>query len=672
MGTRVLLFSSLLLLALPWLGYRYIDEMKDFLLQGQQDAQLLAAQALATVLHGRAELFYPMDQPAAAAFEIDVLYVFPLPGAIEIDGYTEDWGDLQQHARGFSQDHVVFQDENNSTQDVDFSLLLGDYQQYLYALVRVTDRHIVYRHPRYKRLDHGDHIRLELGLSDGENERLILITDGEGQVSVYEMAPNWSEPVSGKPVHAVYGFWREHREGYYLEFRLPKAWLGEQLRLTISVANVDDGVKRQIESIVSTRAREGSAKTNVLITRSPELDRIIQGLGSADAAICVVDRFRRVRGVFGGDDESTQCAQTDTVSSELVDQALQGRQSVRHYVNSTGETIIAAAYPVYVDDQVLGAVMVEKNSRRILGLQRESLVEIAIATFVVFLIAIFGLLLFAAWLAYRIRRLQKEVSKAIDADGRIVAEHINTDQHAADEIGQLSRDFSSLLLRLKSYTGFLETVPRTLRHEILNPLNTISMSLQQLEQGALADSLLVSAHKATRQLETIVHGLTEAAHIEDALKHDKHERLDLAALVTEYVANSKLKHGNYRFTYQGPASGVFVSGSDLRLTQLLDKLKDNALDFSGDETSVEFELVRHQRRVELSVINEGPPIPEEVLHALFTGMISRRTRRDNKPHLGIGLYVASRIAEQHRGELKIQNLRDNKGVIATLLLAGQD
>ena len=69
MGTRVLLFSSLLLLALPWLGYRYIDEMKDFLLKGQEDAQLLTAKAVATVLHGRSELFYVVDEPADIAIE---------------------------------------------------------------------------------------------------------------------------------------------------------------------------------------------------------------------------------------------------------------------------------------------------------------------------------------------------------------------------------------------------------------------------------------------------------------------------------------------------------------------------------------------------------------------------------------------------------------------------
>jgi len=51
---------------------------------------------------------------------------------------------------------------------------------------------------------------------------------------------------------------------------------------------------------------------------------------------------------------------------------------------------------------------------------------------------------------------------------------------AVMEIGELSRSFSSLLGKLNSYTRFLETVPRMLRHEILNPVNTISMSLQNM------------------------------------------------------------------------------------------------------------------------------------------------------------------------------------------------
>jgi len=672
MGTRMLLFSSLFLLALPWLGYRYIDEMKNFLLQGQEDAQLLAARAVAVVLNGRAELFHLVDEPVDIATEKSALYVYPLEEPVEVDGYSGDWGVLQQQAKIFGPESYIYDRTGGSGQAVTFNLLLGEYRKDLYALVRVKDENIVYRNPKYRRLDHSDHVRLELLTPEGESKRIIFITEGQGQVSVYEMKPDWRTPATGKPVYAISGIWQERADGYYLELRLPGSWVGAQPHLMFSVVNVDSTAELQIDSIVATLKKEYAAKLNRLITRSPQLDRILQGLGSADAGICVVDRYRRVRGIFGGENESTLCSQKDTVSSELVDMALKGSQSVLRYENTVGESVIVAAQPVYANDKVMGTVLVEKNSSHILGLQRESLQKIIIATFIVFLIAIAGLMLFAAWLAYRIRKLQKEASHAIDADGRVISEHITTDQYAADEIGQLSRDISLLLSRLKSYTGFLESVPRTLRHEILNPLNTISMSLQKLETKGIDEPVLGSARKAMQQLEMIVHGLTEAAHIEGALTQDEYESFDLAAMANEYVANSILKHGASRIKYMGPASGIFINGSDLRIAQLLDKLTDNALDFSDDKSEVVFELKQQQGKVELSVVNNGPAIPDDVLNMLFVGMVSGRPVKDDKPHLGIGLFIANRITQQHQGEFKVTNLGNNKGVRVSLFLPVTD
>ena len=166
----------------------------------------------------------------------------------------------------------------------------------------------------------------------------------------------------------------------------------------------------------------------------------------------------------------------------------------------------------------------------------------------------------------------------------------------------------------------------------------------------------------------IVHSLTEAAHIEDALKQDEYESFDLAAMVNEYVNNSKLKHGERSLKYLGPGSGVYVLGSDLRIAQLLDKLKDNALDFSINKSEILFELKRIKDKVEISVMNHGPRIPEDVLGSIFAGMISSRQFKDDKPHLGIGLFVANRIALQHGGELKMTNLADNEGVKVSFIL----
>ena len=47
---------ALVLLALPWAGYRYVREMERFLLEGQEQALLATARAVATALHDRPAL----------------------------------------------------------------------------------------------------------------------------------------------------------------------------------------------------------------------------------------------------------------------------------------------------------------------------------------------------------------------------------------------------------------------------------------------------------------------------------------------------------------------------------------------------------------------------------------------------------------------------------------
>lgn len=47
---------ALTLLALPWVGYRYVQEMERFLLEAQQQALLATARAVATALHERPQL----------------------------------------------------------------------------------------------------------------------------------------------------------------------------------------------------------------------------------------------------------------------------------------------------------------------------------------------------------------------------------------------------------------------------------------------------------------------------------------------------------------------------------------------------------------------------------------------------------------------------------------
>ena len=52
-----LLLVALTLLVIPWAGYRYIEETESFLRRAQENVLLGTAQAIATVLHNRRDLF---------------------------------------------------------------------------------------------------------------------------------------------------------------------------------------------------------------------------------------------------------------------------------------------------------------------------------------------------------------------------------------------------------------------------------------------------------------------------------------------------------------------------------------------------------------------------------------------------------------------------------------
>jgi two-component system, OmpR family, sensor histidine kinase ChvG len=64
---------------------------------------------------------------------------------------------------------------------------------------------------------------------------------------------------------------------------------------------------------------------------------------------------------------------------------------------------------------------------------------------------------------------------------------------------------------------------------------------------------------------------------------------------------------------------------------------------------------------ELSVENDGPSIPDDMLGRLFESLFEHRTGSDDKPHFGLGLYIVRLIAEFHDGSARALNRPDGNG-----------
>lgn len=359
-------------------------------------------------------------------------------------------------------------------------------------------------------------------------------------------------------------------------------------------------------------------------------------------------------------------------NNEVLSAALRGRPTYqRRYSNAEGEVIIAA-HPIIAQGKTIGAVLLQQNTNRILELRRDALQRIVNFSVLSLLIFVALIFVFSVRLAGRIRKLGAEATSAIDIYGRLRANQLKAETKSGDEIGDLARSISGMLSRLHQHNQFLENMPRTLRHEINNPLNTLSTSLQNLEFEETAEGrkkYLDAAKRGVARIGLIVQNLADAASLEDALQAEELEVIDVYKLVTNYLQNAQTVHPNRIFTYQGTADPVLCEVSDFRVEQLLDKLIDNAIDFSLPDSRITVGLNTGVRKLTLFVTNEGPVIADDIIENIFDSMVSvRASNPDNRLHFGMGLYVVRIIAEHHGGSVSASNLSDGSGVVINVAL----
>jgi two-component system sensor histidine kinase ChvG len=114
---------------------------------------------------------------------------------------------------------------------------------------------------------------------------------------------------------------------------------------------------------------------------------------------------------------------------------------------------------------------------------------------------------------------------------------------------------------------------------------------------------------------------------------------------------------------------VELLGAPDLIVQLLDKLIDNAVDFSAEGATIRVDLREEVDAILLVVANPGPPLPPEASTRLFESLWQSRAESGDRPHFGLGLYIVRLIAEFHGGKATAANLPDNSGAEFTVRLA---
>jgi signal transduction histidine kinase len=689
LNTQVLVFA-LVLISIPWLSYRFVAETRVFMIEGQTQAQEQLARGIVTLFQGRDDLLAELPYLDSQ----QVVFSHPLLGQATVDGYTNEWLDFQLFANHFG--------AGEESED-GYSLLLGEKDDRIFGLVRIQDNKTVLKTKGAATLDLSDHLRLSLPDRNGNERRLVIVATNAGAMEVWYVKEDWATPQYRSPSSSfiIQAVMRPLVDGYLVEFALPKYFLNQRQEFGLAVADVDseDGTMRHLKTLVGADTTIES-HFNLLAMRAPEANKILSSLSRSDSQIVIYDNNLQVRASVGqvSPPKSEQVKPEDFLEGiqswlnqgldwfiaipdylnpvqaasqerDLLNRALDKKFASGRWHKSAAEQVFAVAAPILDQEgELLGVVLIKQSTAQILGLQRQAMENIALLSLSTMLVILLVLLLFSWRQAMRIRRLGREAQQVVDPDGRLRTDQLYNEIRAGDEIGDLARSFSGVVARLHEHQEFMSTMPRTLRHEVNNPLNATMTSLENMQMHGVSEGqqrYIDSAQRGLVKISAIVEKLADAANLEAALHEDELEPLDLLHLLKTYVhhQNPATLGGSADVVFEANQQSIYVAGVDYRIEQLLDKLLDNARDFRDEASLVTVRLFQQDYDCFLEVENNGPSIPSELMAGMFNSMVSARAAGAGHAHFGLGLYIVRLISQFHGGSVSAHNLIQPEGVM---------
>ncbi|MGE6762622.1 GAF domain-containing sensor histidine kinase [Corallococcus interemptor] len=201
-----------------------------------------------------------------------------------------------------------------------------------------------------------------------------------------------------------------------------------------------------------------------------------------------------------------------------------------------------------------------------------------------------------------------------------------------------------------------EDLITVLAHDMANHLLPLQARIQLIHRRAqrknepedLRDS--AGAAASLRSLTRLINDLLDVGRLDQGLFSLRLQPVDLSGLARELTATASTPDHPVRF--EGPEELVTTADPD-RVRQVLENLVANALKHSPPGKPVEVRLQaglpEGEPRVRITVCDQGSGIPAEQLPTLF----ERFMRGPGSTGLGLGLYLARRLAEAHGGTLEV-------------------
>ena len=225
-----------------------------------------------------------------------------------------------------------------------------------------------------------------------------------------------------------------------------------------------------------------------------------------------------------------------------------------------------------------------------------------------------------------------------------------------DELGQLARTFNQMADRIQTLVNAERRLLMDISHELRSPLARLSVAIE-LARGRDNATSLDRIQKEADRLNALVDELLEVTRAEGDPAHRRMETIQVDDVLAAVVEDSQIEAASHgcRVTLES-VEATAMRGDPELLRRAVENIVRNAIRYAPPDTSIDVRLETKNGAAHITVRDYGPGVPEDALPFLFEAFYRVDSDRNRSSGgVGLGLSIARRAVELHRGAIHAEN-----------------
>ncbi|MDX2471996.1 MAG: ATP-binding protein [SAR324 cluster bacterium] len=237
-----------------------------------------------------------------------------------------------------------------------------------------------------------------------------------------------------------------------------------------------------------------------------------------------------------------------------------------------------------------------------------------------------------------------------------------------DELGDLARDFTAMVLRTKEALEAHKKLLRNMSHEIRSPLNRLGLAIELVQKKSGVEQIQAfgQIEKEMQRLESMLAQLIYWSKLEQNALSTQKKSQSLNGLLKPIIQDACFEGGEKgnQVVYTAEKDwNVFLDPAVVQ--SAFENIVRNALHYSPKEAEVTVSIKTNEKFIFIIVQDKGFGLPPEYLEEIFSPFF-RVPDGKAISGTGLGLAIAWEAAQLHSGSILAENT--NPGLKVTLKL----